>query len=791
MLAAEGAAFELSKQLNATGLVGSYTSTVHWGDGTSSTGNVIGSQPNGPLNVRFVYPANDTFFSGANIGRRTVLQAAADSIIERFTDDLAAIRPNSLLQWTARTINPSNGQVLRVPNLSVAANELVIYVGARNLSGNNVGEGAPGTYEFAAVNGLTQQQINQIVAFRNTVITRGESGVTGSAPTDYATWGGTLSFDSGTNFYFGLNANGLGDNQVDFFSVAAHELLHILGFGVQFQGATSTWQHLTRSGTYLGAKGNAAFPGGGQIPLTSDRQHVSQSALFNGTRLLMNPEITRGQRFQLTPVDLAVLDDLGWTVNQNTATVTATHVYPDDGNYSAEVVLSGSRVGTVTQTQNVNVTNVPPTLVAATARTAFAGDTVSIIDIGSISDPGYRNTNINPPTVETFSYSINWRDSAEIDRGAATIDRHGTASVGVTTLASFDGSHVYSTPGIYDVELTVVDDDGGTRSTAFPITIIERPRLLLTFANPIVRESAGAAATRLTVQRSGPATQSDQTITLISTDETELSVPASLTIRRGETSASVLIDAVDDNLLDGTQSVVVTASGTGLTSGEAILNVSDHETLDVAISANQLIEDQPGSVTLTVSRSNIDVANPLSIALGGRQSQIDIGGSVTIPTGSRSVAIPLSPIDDDDHEPILNLVYTFTAAGYVSDEVAFSLIDDEPPLFQNPVNRFDIDGNGETTAADALRVINELSRRIGERNFLDPSTSQPHGVFYDANGDYFLTALDALIVINELSRQRPAVAEAEAIVGSVASPVIPIREEDEEDEDPHTRVFYH
>ena len=532
--------FEISRSFNTVGTVGALTSTIHWGDGTSSPGTVVNSQPSSPLRVRFVYSGNDTFFSGANIGRRAILQAAADSIVERLSDDLTAISPGGLLQWTARTINPSNGQTLRVPGLSVAANELVVYVGARELGGSKVGEGAPGTYEFPAVNNVTQEQINQILAFRENVIGRGESNVDGSAPTDFATWGGTLAFDSNTNFHFGLSDSGLDDNEVDFYSVASHELLHILGFGVELTGATSSWEHLIRNGTYSGSKGNAAYPGSATVPLDPDGHHLSESAAFNGEPLLMNPEISRGKRFQVTPVDIAILDDIGWDVPQNTATVTASHVYPDNGNYHYEIVLSGSRAGRLTHTQTANITNVAPSLQVVGDQSVRVGQTLSITDIGRISDPGFRNNAGDPPTVETFEYSVNWRDGSTIDRGTATIDRHGTSNTSDTTLASFDASHVYTRAGTYSVSVIATDDDGGTTSASVSVHVIQQPQLTLSLDKTVVAESDGPGAARLTVSRSGPATDSAQTISLSSSDDSEARLPSTLTIAAGQTSATVI-----------------------------------------------------------------------------------------------------------------------------------------------------------------------------------------------------------------------------------------------------------
>ena len=77
---------------------------------------------------------------------------------------------------------------------------------------------------------------------------------------------------------------------------------------------------------------------------------------------------------------------------------------------------------------------------------------------------------------------------------------------------------------------------------------------------------------------------------------------------------------------------------------------------------------------------------------------IDVNDVITIPANQQELTIPINPIDDENPEPTIQLTYRFTTAGYESADAAFALTDDEPPLFQNPVDQFDLDGNGETNS---------------------------------------------------------------------------------------------
>jgi hypothetical protein len=82
---------------------------------------------------------------------------------------------------------------------------------------------------------------------------------------------------------------------------------------------------------------------------------------------------------------------------------------------------------------------------------------------------------------------------------------------------------------------------------------------------------------------------------------------------------------------------------------------------------------------------------------------------------------------------------------------------DFPHPWQNPLDPSDVNADGNVTAADALRVINELGRRAYSdattKDLNDPLATIPWpGVYFDQSGDGRSTALDALRVINQLAR---------------------------------------
>jgi len=575
-----------------------------------------------------------------------------------------------------------------------------------------------------------------------------------AAPSDIGPWGGSISFDTldggqPRNWYFGTDVDGLEADQNDFFSVAVHELAHVLGFGIVFPGAAATsWETHLSGNRFVGPRARAVH--GGDVPLSST-SHWENGLQSDGRETAMDPSLTKGTRKLFTPLDFAAMDDIGWSLASSQVTVTASHVYGDNGSYPVALTVRGSRAGELLFDQVANVTNVAPQATVVGSQAVIVGEVLSIPDVVTIRDPGFRVTTTNPSTTETFEVTIDWGDGTAEERATATIDQHGNASR--PTLASLNASHIYAAAGNYTVRVMVRDDDGGQDVETFPVVVSPPPQLSLELDRLQLNEDAGDAAAILTVRRSGPVQSTSQVISLQSNDTSEIVLPVSVQIPVGESFATVEVRAVDDNLLDGPQTVQLSASGDGLQPAAIDLLVQDIETLTAFFSVESILESAPqGSLELTVRRSNIDRQQEVTVQIaGGVAAQIGVPTQVVIPVGLEAVTVPVTMIDDDLPERTLDLQFTITAAGYQSASVDLAVLDDEPPLFQNPVDRFDVDNNGKVDALDALQIIFQLNRR-GPSVSLDPQLEQPSQSFFDVDGDYRLNAVDALAVINRMNQ---------------------------------------
>ncbi|MDY3553062.1 FG-GAP-like repeat-containing protein [Gemmata sp. JC717] len=252
---------------------------------------------------------------------RATLERAASDLGGLLNANLAAISPGAGGTWTASFTDPATGGRLTVPNLSVGANTLVIFAGSRDLPGTTAGYGG---YGGSSISGSQ--------AWINTVQTRGHSG--------FAPWGGSVTIDTTQNWHFGVTTDGLDRTELDFYSVAIHELGHILGIGTAPQ-----WTSLVRNGAFTGANATAVY--GGPVPVDGAGAHWADGVIVGGQPASLDPSTTIGSRILWSALDSAALRDLGWgtAAPASPAPAPVTFAPPIEGQHP--VAFTGNTDGTV------------------------------------------------------------------------------------------------------------------------------------------------------------------------------------------------------------------------------------------------------------------------------------------------------------------------------------------------------------------------------------------------------------------------------------------------------------
>ncbi len=117
------------------------------------------------------------------------------------------------------------------------------------------------------------------------------------------------------------------------------------------------------------------------------------------------------------------------------------HTYADNNVYTVTVTVNDNAGGSGSDTLQVTVLNVAPTVDAGPDQISNEGDLVNFS--GSFTDPG---------TLDTHTIAWDFGD--------------GNGTVGTLT-----PSHTYAEDGVYTVTLTVTDDDGGIGSDTLTVTV--------------------------------------------------------------------------------------------------------------------------------------------------------------------------------------------------------------------------------------------------------------------------------------------------------------------------------
>ncbi len=303
------------------------------------------------ITVDYRYDSNDFFDPATTDGQqaRAALEAAAarfSSIITtsllpaNFNDDFTDARigfthPGDGGGWQ---VSGANGQasdsLAGDPNnaadeyrgpWSLAADEWVLYAAGRSLSSSGVGGTGTGL-NFTSVFNDDSSVLNR--GFR-----------TGSSFGDLPVWGGAITFDNdgGVNWHFDHTVAS-SSGTTDFYSIALHEIGHVLGLSTSW----NDWEAQMSGSTFVGPNTLAAYNADNGTSLTSlnveggGNNHWDDGAydskIFSGGNpitvgtvglgnlqdLLMEPianfSFPNRRRFELTNVDVAALEDIGWSV---------------------------------------------------------------------------------------------------------------------------------------------------------------------------------------------------------------------------------------------------------------------------------------------------------------------------------------------------------------------------------------------------------------------------------------------------------------------------------------------
>ena len=262
------------------------------------------------------------------------------------------------LDTTLSYLNPATNMPETFNPVGLGVDEIRIFVGARPMSNpgtpsdpinNALGEGGPGSVETMLVASTTNgfaslaAALDDVESQSNAIFTRGDGplnfGSTGtlsgeSYQLDYTTNVGSLWFDNDTDndglvdsasqlassWHFD-SASNVAAGKNDLYSVAVHEILHVLGAGTSVSWNNNVAPFGSDDGEgstdWLGPN-VAELLGSGSGIIAIDGVHLTASTVSNrvsdgaSQAPVLQQALPTGTRREVTELDVALLRDIGW-----------------------------------------------------------------------------------------------------------------------------------------------------------------------------------------------------------------------------------------------------------------------------------------------------------------------------------------------------------------------------------------------------------------------------------------------------------------------------------------------
>jgi carboxypeptidase D len=422
----------------------------------------------------------------------------------------------------------------------------------------------------------------------------------------------------------------------------------------------------------------AIFKADGTITLQYQRVDIPNSTTVGiqdstGTKGL---QVAYNNSYLHAGLAVRIAPSIGWLslapAVATTAAGSATHA-------TATFNAAGLATGTYTTTLTFNsdapsqpVVQVPVTLNVTTSAPLSVNIVPAALSEGSGMITGQATVALTSALASDLTVQLVSSRTDELTVPATVVLPAGAASAPFDLTLLDDGV----LDGVQTV--TVTASAPGYTAGSDSVQVSDIQTALLTVTLPATAsEGAGllAGAGRVTASA---APVNDFVITLASSNPAALAVPATVTLRANQTSATFDLTLPDDQVIDDGHTVTVTAHVNNWTDGAATVQVEDaNHTLSLALPASVYENDavQSGAGTVTLGGT---LAYDLIVSLtSGSAASLVVPPTVTVPAGQLSATFDLTPVDNALFDGARNVSVTAMAPGLPSATRSMAVADDD------------------------------------------------------------------------------------------------------------------
>lgn len=171
----------------------------------------------------------------------------------------------------------------------------------------------------------------------------------------------------------------------------------------------------------------------------------------------------------------------------------------------------------------------------------------------------------------------------------------------------------------------------------------------------------------------------EETFTISKQGDSRLQVPATATIKSGQSATYLYLRATDNQSLDNDSLFIITAVGAQYSAVRDTLIMVDNELPQLSLNSSKSILDEGQSCTLTISRPKAS-GQAQEIRLACEQAErFQFPSTATIPAGKKSVSVEITAKENDEVTDTLSIAFTAMATRHEKGQCVLLLADNDLP----------------------------------------------------------------------------------------------------------------